>query len=65
MRVSTLRFHPVFVLDDATGPTAVALPLDGTSELAVADEPLHDSAFARRIAEKLDAYLRATGAVPG
>jgi uncharacterized protein (UPF0261 family) len=81
-------------LDDATGPTAVALPLEGTSELAVAGEPFHDPAadealfeavrdglgddverlerpthindpaFARRIARKLDAYLRATGAAP-
>ncbi|GAB6861179.1 Tm-1-like ATP-binding domain-containing protein [Haloplanus litoreus] len=81
-------------LDGATGPTTVALPLDGTSKLAVAGEPFHDPtadtalfeairdgvgddvdrlevethindpAFARRIAETLDASLRATGAAP-
>ncbi|WP_251343036.1 Tm-1-like ATP-binding domain-containing protein [Haloplanus halophilus] len=81
-------------LGDATGPTALALPLGGTSELAVEGGPFHDPeadaalfdalrdgidddveriematdvndpAFARRIARRLDAYLRSSGAAP-
>jgi len=81
-------------LNDATGPTALALPLGGVSAIDVEGEPFHDpaadgalfdalrssvddhveriemetdindEAFARRLAETLDEYMRAVGRGP-
>lgn len=81
-------------LNAATGPTALALPLEGVSMLSVEGEPFHapeaesalfealreilaedvellqmetdinDEAFARKLVETLDEYMRSVGAGP-